>query len=1284
MIESVLQRQLAPVVERHARIRKTRRRVLVFSVVALTSLVLFLIALQWGVGSASWLLLPLAGGMIASVLGRVLSRRPEIDVHEIAREIEENNPQLQALLVTAVEQEESSGRGRLNFLQERVVQEAAREAIAGRWRETVAEDRQRRWVLLQGLAATAMAAAFVALWFPIMNGGRSGGAGEQTPVPKVAGDAGEGWDIEVMPGDTEVERGSKVLVAARFDGRVPATARLEVELGEDNRSIPMSRNLGDPVFVAAIPEASADGSYRISFDGEASRDFHLATFVMPEVERIDAEIVPPAASGLSPKSVKDTRRITVLEGSTVRLAVRTNKPVVSGSMADAGQELEVPLAAGEEAKVLRAELVPLKNADLRVRVVDADGRENRRPPLFRISVKRNLPPRIELAFPGNDAEVTPLQELAVEATVWDDVKVTTAGMTSQFGTDGREVVFETGEFKPGKKELLSSLLEFEKLRAQPNDLLTYFFWAEDTGPDGAPRRVNGDLRFVEVRHFEEIFREAPGGGESEQQQQQQGEENQSQQLLERQKEVLNATWKLMRLVEDRPARLLDDAPVILAGQSGVIEMAREAAGMVQDGELAMHLSDAIAAMESAAGELEAIAEEGDAPRLHTALGHEQAAYAALLRLRAREFQIQRSSRQSSRSSRSSQRQQRQMMNMELKEEEKRYETQRFADQQQQEQQRDANREDLQMLNRLKELARRQGGINEKIKELQAMLEEAESEEEKEEIRRELERLEEEQREMLEDLDELNERMESEENRSRTTEEREQLEETREEAQRAAEALRNEQLEQAANAGTRAERQFDQMADEMRERTSSQFAGEMRGVRREAREMAEEEEGIAERMEEQVRGQRENREEDPFAPRPGADELAGELAAQQERLEELMEDLRELSEQAEEGEPILSRKLYEAIRETETEGVRDSLERAERYSRFNRLREAAEFERTARQGIEDLKEGIEQAAESILGDEAAGLRMARSELENLMREVEESERERAGRGGTGEQPGEEGAEEPGEGEPEPQGGDQPQVRPDDEGERPGGEGMRGREDENPEGEARGGGQGEPPGEGGRQDQDEPQEENSPPGEGRPRDGQSQEDRQPGEGQQPSEGQQPGEGERPGEGEGRSPGERRQAAREGQPAGGERQASGGGTAEGTRRGGSNFFDGWSGSEQGGPSALESPIYGGRYREWSDRLRGVEEMLDDEGLQQEVARLRGRAREMRRDYNRHSEAPEWELLDEQIMKPLVELRQRIDDELSRIEEPESRLPLDRDPVPGPYEELVRKYYERLGSGE
>jgi hypothetical protein len=121
-----------------------------------------------------------------------------------------------------------------------------------------------------------------------------------------------------------------------------------------------------------------------------------------------------------------------------------------------------------------------------------------------------------------------------------------------------------------------------------------------------------------------------------------------------------------------------------------------------------------------------------------------------------------------------------------------------------------------------------------------------------------------------------------------------------------------------------------------------------------------------------------------------------------------------------------------------------------------------------------------------------------------------------------------------------------------------------------------------------------------------------------------------------------------------------------------------DGQAGERQAGP------LTGEDYSNWSDRLRDVEEMIDVPELRNEVARVRDRARAMRSEFKRHSKDPQWPLVQSQISGPLVEVRNRVAEELARREKSDSLVPIDRDPVPGKYSDLVRRYYEKLGNEE
>jgi hypothetical protein len=119
-----------------------------------------------------------------------------------------------------------------------------------------------------------------------------------------------------------------------------------------------------------------------------------------------------------------------------------------------------------------------------------------------------------------------------------------------------------------------------------------------------------------------------------------------------------------------------------------------------------------------------------------------------------------------------------------------------------------------------------------------------------------------------------------------------------------------------------------------------------------------------------------------------------------------------------------------------------------------------------------------------------------------------------------------------------------------------------------------------------------------------------------------------------------------------------------------------------QQADPNA--APLTGTGFREWSDRLRDVEEMVGDPRLRAEAARIRERAAAIRAEFTRHAQAPNWDMVDSTIGKPLAELRNSVNQELLRRQSAEALVPIDKEPVPPAYSEQVKRYYERLGSGQ
>jgi hypothetical protein len=968
---------------------------------------------------------------------------------------------------------------------------------------------------------------------------------------------------------------------------------------------------------------------------------------------------------------------------------------------------------------------------------------------------------LRIASPRGDSRPSPLEEISFEGTVWDDFGVPAYGLAYTLA-GGEPRFIELGRNVPAKeKRAFQSVLRLEDLGAEPDQLISWFVWADDVGPDGKTRRTSSDLFFAEVRPFEEVFREGQGMDGQEQGGGGQQGGSPATRLSELQKQIVLGTWKLKRdntnstrqvpgrrnparhetsdtnsqtfflgpsnlhlapnlnlnpglkglrpsrsrfmaqLADQPSADQPDSAPVpnrsnsnsassspALSGDLSVLHDAQsealaQASAILQrqrDPRTADLWSGAVKNMQLALSRLEAATNSPAA--LADALSAEQAAYQALLKVQEHEYQVMRNRNRNQRGGGGGrdQQMQNQLEQMDLTQSDNRYETQRLAQPPQNAQ----RREQLQVMNRLQELARRQQDLNDRFKELQTALQEARTEEERAEIQRRLKRLQEEEQQLLADADELRQRMDRPENQSRMADERRQLEQTRQDVQRAAEAAGQGQVSQALAAGTRAQRQLQDLRDQLRKESSSQFADDLRDMRAQARELARQQEDLLQKMDNETSA--DHKSLSGPDQRPG---MLEQLARQKQRLTNLVEHATEVSQQAEQAEPLLSSQLYDTVRKftqdtakdvkelqdqmlnhgpmtrslldtfndaSETDGAK-LLDLTSEMLRQDFLPQANQTGQRSRSSLEQLKRGVEHAAESVLGDDTEALRLAQAELDQLnaqlQREMSAAEGTNASSissaGGTnqlfalasssdstnaalvGARPNQSG--QPAQGSPQTaQNSGQPQ--------------------QNSAGEAganQAGGQNQSPGQqtaSGR-DGSQPADQAS----ANAQDGQN--------------------------------GQRGRLARNAGPR--DRTAEGGSFNNAGNGAGGYWVDNF---RQDIDRLLNDnslrpvgPLTGDDFVAWSDRLREVEEMLEQPDLRNEVAAARERARVLRQDFKRDQKKPDWAVVRYQILKPLAEVHDRIVDELARRQSREALVPIDRDPVPNRYSELVRRYYEELG---
>lgn len=1313
-----LMQKLQAVVWRHQWLGWWRKLAICWAIVAVTAGGVLLFQRQTGWASPHVLPI-LAATAMAAVLGLAIHHftRPP-NVRWIAQQIEARHPELDGVLLTAV-QHSAGGASGNSYLQYRVLQEATARSQDSDWRRIVPGS---HFAIAQIVHLGALACAVIALaslWVRPIHG----------TAPAWLGADG----IAVTPGDTSIERGDSLVVLARFGQTLPPAVTLVVrESGSAPRAIPLVKSLADPVFGGSVPEVAKDLTYQLEYRGQRTREFKVSVYEHPRLVRSDVDLTFPGYTKLAPKHIEDTRRVSAVQGTKLDFALQLNKPVKSAKLVSRdGKKTTVPLQVSPDAATANlANFVPEKSQAYDLQLVDADGRANKVASPFFIDVQPNRAPEIRLASPRGDVRPSALEEVTFEGNVWDDFGASAYGLAySVNGAEPRSI--ELGrELGPKEKRTFNHLLKLEDIGVKPDDLVAWHAWAEDVGPDGKTRRTNGDLYFAEVRPFDEIFRESQDmGGEGESQG---GQGNQARKLTDLQKQIINATWRLQR--DGATPKYADDVKVVTDSQQQALAQAEEAQAEARSPREQGMWKSATNEMEKAIDRLKDAAKTPGP--LAQALPAEQAAYQALLKLQARETAVTRRNRQKGGGGGGQQANQRQIDQLDLQQSENRYETRRQAKAPENQE----RREQLAVMNRLQELARRQQDLNERMKELQTALQEARTEQQREDIKRRLKRLEEEQQQMLADVDELRQRMDRPENQSRMAEERQQLEQTREDVQKAAEAAGEGSVAQALASGTRAQRQLQQLRDDMRKENSSQFAEDMREMRGEARELSRRQEELGQQIENLARAPTQRR---TLTDGGASKEVIDQLEQQRERMNKLMDRATQVSEQAENTEPLLSRHLYDSIRKVSQDDansvkqarndllssgqlsfdLRDRLQKAEEREgggkalevtreilRSGAVSEAGRAGERARAELDELKRGVERAAESVLGDDLEQLKLAQSELDavtdQLQRELAQADGTQPGargqnqRGG-GSQSAEQSEAERRAAEMRDQVAEMGQAgrgRPGDPRQSDG-QRQRGGQPGDRSGQQAGAGQ-EPGQRGGQQpgeaQEGQPQGGQQPGEQGQRMAGNSQ-GQQPGQsGQSGQEAQQGSEGQQGGQSQG-------QQAQSGQGGGSERMAGGRGGRDqrggdrrglsvedllnrGTFRGGDNRGGGrggWDGDWSGAwnPGIWDGPLTGEDFARWSERLRDVEELLDTPEQRNAIAAARERARLLRRDFKQDLKKPDWTVVKLEILKPLVEVRNRVADEVARRDSKDPLAPIDRDPVPNRYAESVRRYYEELG---
>jgi len=568
-----LKRILYPIVKRQQQWRTWNMFLLWWGIVAITS-GFILVRSQAGHAFPDWTPFGLAALLMSGtfVILWVNTSSGRFDYQQLARDIEEQHPELHATLLTAIEQQPDPKTGQFNFLQQRVLDEARAAYEASQFCRMI--PKSRLFALKLGLtlllAATCLCLGKIyALPKDPDKGAQA--QNEKTETEQIT----EAQLNKVEPGNTEVERGTPLAILAHFKNQPPGKAVLVISRPDQAaQRRELTKNLDDPIFGATLPIVDEAFSYHVDYDGKKSETYQVTVYEHPSLDRADASLEYPTYTKLPARKVEDTRRLSAVEGTLLSYQFHLNKPVSSARLINDKEET-IPLTVHAERPL--AQLPPLTlthNQRWKLELTDSAGRKNKLAPRIEVSVYANKPPKIHIASPRGDQQVSPLEEVDFAAEIQDDFGLGGYGLT--YNVNGGQMQdIPLGKEAAGNTKIIAAhLLAMETLKVEPDQLINWFFWAEDTGPDGKTRRAFSDMFFAEVRPFEEIFRQGdPKQQQQQQQQQKEGQKSPNQQteeLIKLQKQIINATWNLRR----KPDTLEKDIPVLIQGQEDALKKAK--------------------------------------------------------------------------------------------------------------------------------------------------------------------------------------------------------------------------------------------------------------------------------------------------------------------------------------------------------------------------------------------------------------------------------------------------------------------------------------------------------------------------------------------------------------------------------------------------------------------------------------------------------------------------------------------------------------------------------------
>ena len=380
---------------------------------------------------------------------------------------------------------------------------------------------------------------------------------------------------EIQPGNTQVERGTDVNVAAKVSGHIGAPVTLYYRIGDSNtpapavewQSMPMRRASDQPTpntnpsYHQTLENVTRPLQYYISIEEIASAQYQVTISDEPIVTQFQYRLNYPAYTRLQSQTFPvNTGDIQTLFGTEIVFTGESNKPLKEASLtfeesddvkleitarhltepqrkqletkwkADIRSETQIPPTHPTEPqgtlkkpRTMRGSFIAQQSGNYRIQITDVEGFTNREPINYTLTVFKDAAPDVNIVSPARDTVLdnAMLVDLKVEAA--DDYGIQALQLVYRIETEGAEEVNVPlkrwgMEDAPVRRSVsVAYRWDVDRIGIFPGEVLAYYVQALDNDDVSGPNIGKSPTYTLRFPSLSELYDSVASEQETEQQ-----------------------------------------------------------------------------------------------------------------------------------------------------------------------------------------------------------------------------------------------------------------------------------------------------------------------------------------------------------------------------------------------------------------------------------------------------------------------------------------------------------------------------------------------------------------------------------------------------------------------------------------------------------------------------------------------------------------------------------------------------------------------------------------------